>query len=186
MLQPMFSPERRAHLSRLEYERIFESGTSDREPFELLRGRVVPVMSQGPRHGRLVAWTGRELTLALGREYIVHQQMPFAATDDSEPEPDLAVTREERGDRHPSAAVLVIEVADSSIARDRDEKQPIYAEAGVPEYWIIDAKTATVIVMTEPAGGRYLRVEQRRPGDILRPTRLPGVAIPVADLPWAG
>jgi Uma2 family endonuclease len=143
-------------------------------------------MAQGPRHRRLVAWTGRELTLALGREYIVHQQMPFAATADSEPEPDLAVTREERGDRHPSVAMLVVEVADSSMMRDREEKLPIYAEAGVPEYWIVDAKTATVLVMTEPAGGRYLRVERRGPGDVLRPTRLPGVQIAVADLPWAG
>jgi Uma2 family endonuclease len=186
MLQPMFVPERRRGLSRLEYERIFEAGTSDREPFELLRGRVVPVMSQGPRHGRLVAWLGRELTLALGREYIVRPQMPFAATDDSEPEPDLAVTRDERGDQHPSVAMLVIEVADSSLVRDRDEKLPIYAEAGVPEYWIIDAKTATVTVMTEPAESTYLRVERLGPGDVLRPTRLPGVELPVAALPWSG
>jgi len=187
MLQPMLAPERPRFLSRREYDRLVEDGMFVGEPIELLRGRLVTVMPQGPRHGRLVAWLGRELTLALGRDYIVRQQMPFAATDDSEPEPDLAVTREERGQQsHPSVAMLVVEVADSSVNRDHEDKRPIYAEAGVPEYWIVHAKTATVEVMTQPAGDRYLSVTRLTRGDVLRPTRLPGVEIAVADLPWAG
>ena len=187
MLQQMLVPERSRPLSRLEYDRLVEDGVFVGEPIELLRGRLVTVMPQGPRHGSLVAWLGRALTLALGLEYLVRQQLPFAATDDSEPEPDIAVTREERGrGSHPSVAMLVVEVADSSLARDHEDKLPIYAEAGVPEYWIVNAKTATVEVMTQPAGDRYLRVERLRRGDVLRPTQLPGVEIAVADLPWYG
>jgi Uma2 family endonuclease len=127
------------------------------EPIELLRGHLVTVVPQGTRHGNLVAWLGRELTLALGRGYMVRQQLPFAATDDSEPEPDIAVTRDEPDRRsHPGTALLVIEVADSSLDRDREDKAPIYAQAGVPEYWIADVRTATVEVMTHPARGGYL------------------------------
>ncbi len=155
------------------------------EPIELLRGRLVTVVPQGTRHGHLVAWLGRELTLALGRGYMVRQQLPFAATDDSEPEPDIAVTRDEPDRRsHPSTALLVIEVADSSLDRDREDKAPIYAQADVPEYWIVDVKTATVEVRTHPTPGGYLRVARFARGDVLRPTQLAGIEIAIADLPW--
>ena len=155
------------------------------EPIELLRGRLVTVMPQGTRHGNLVAWLGRELTLALGRGCMVRQQLPFAATDDSEPEPDLAVTRDEPDRRsHPSTALLVIEVADSSLDRDREDKAPIYAQAGVPEYWIVDVNTATIEVLTHPGPDGYLCVARLTRGDVLRPTQLAGIEIAIADLPW--
>lgn len=186
MLETMLVPQATKLMSRLEYDRLVERGMLVDEPIELLRGRLVTVMPQGTRHGNVVAWLGRELTLALGRRFMVRQQLPLAATDDSEPEPDLAVTREEPDRRsHPSTALLVIEVADSSLERDRADKAPIYAQAGVPEYWIVDVKTATVEVRTHPTPDGYLRVARLGRGDALRPTRLEGIAIPVAELPWA-
>lgn len=186
MLQIMLGSHATKLMSRLEYDRLVERGLLVGEPIELLRGRLVTVMPQGTRHGNLVAWLGRELTLALGRGYMVRQQLPFAATDDSEPEPDIAVTRDEPGRRsHPSTASLVIEVADSSLDRDRDDKAPIYAQAGVPEYWIVDVQTATVFVLTEPTRDGYLRVARLARGDVLRPTELAGIELAVADLPWA-
>jgi Uma2 family endonuclease len=181
----MFMPQKKGLMSRLEYDRLVERGLLVGEPIELLRGRLVTVMPQGTRHGNLVAWLGRELTLALGRGYMVRQQLPFAATDDSEPEPDIAVTRDEPGRRsHPSTALLVIEVADSSLDDDREDKAPIYAEAGVPEYWIVDVKAATVEVLTQPAGDGYQRVARLARGDVLRPTQLAGIEIAIAELPW--
>jgi Uma2 family endonuclease len=173
-------------MSRREYDRLVERGALVGEPIELLRGQLVTVVPQGTRHGNVVAWLGRELTLALGRDYMVRQQLPFAATDDSEPEPDIAVTRDQPDRRsHPSSALLVIEVADTSLDRDRDDKAPIYAEAGVPEYWIVDVKMATIEVRTHPVSGGYLRAEQLGRGDVLRPTQLAGIEIAVAALPWA-
>jgi Uma2 family endonuclease len=161
-----------------------ERGVLVGEPIELLRGQLVTVMPQGTRHGNIVAWLGRELTLALGRDYMVRQQLPLAATDDSEPEPDIAVTRDEPDRRsHPSSALLVIEVADSLLDRDREDKVSIYAQAGVPEYWIVDVKTATVEVRTCPMRDGYLCVVTFGRGDVLRPTELAGIEIAVADLP---
>lgn len=186
MLQPMLVPQANRRMSRLEYDRLVERGVFVGEPVELLRGRLVTVMPQGPRHGNLIAWLGRELTLGLGRGYMVRQQLPFAATDDSEPEPDLAVTQDEPDRRaHPSAALLVIEVAESSMDHDGDDKAAIYAEAGVPEYWIVEARTATVWVLTHPAHGGYLHVARFARGEVLRPLRLPGIELAVAALPWA-
>ncbi|HWO23243.1 MAG TPA: Uma2 family endonuclease [Kofleriaceae bacterium] len=181
----MFVPSPTRGISRLEYDRLVERGHLVGEPIELLRGRLVTVMPQGTLHGNLVAWLGRELTLALGRGYMVRQQLPFAATDDSEPEPDIAVTRDDPDRRsHPSTALLVIEVADSSLDHDREEKSSIYAQANVPEYWIVDVKARAVDVLTHPAPDGYLRAARLGRGDVLRPTLLTGIELAVADLPW--
>lgn len=77
------------------------------------------------------------------------------------------------------------EVSNSSLTKDRRIKAPIYAEAGVPEYWIIDVTSdrLRVEVHTDPRDGDYRRVEILRDGDVLRPTRLP-IEIPVIELPW--
>jgi Uma2 family endonuclease len=79
--------------------------------------------------------------------------------------------------------LLVIEVADESLAIDRGPKLTIYAEAGVPEYWILDLAHRTVEVYTQPVNSRYANVQVLRDGDVLRPTLLPDVAIRVADIP---
>ena len=78
---------------------------------------------------------------------------------------------------------MLIEVAESSLPKDRRLKRDIYAEAGVPEYWIVDVTSMTVEVYTQPQDGAYAHVEYLRDGAVLRPTQLPGIAIPVADLP---
>lgn len=98
--------------------------------------------------------------------------------------PDVSVTPKDYSIRDlPSAMLLVIEVADSSLKSDRTVKLAIYAEANVPEYWIIDVNTSTVEVFTEPSGATYKQVQVLRDGDVLRPTQLPTVAIAVADIP---
>jgi Uma2 family endonuclease len=84
---------------------------------------------------------------------------------------------------HPDQLLLLIEVADSSLRTDRRLKRTIYAEAGVPEYWIVDVATLTVEVHTQPSSGTYASVRTLRDGDTLRPTLLPTVAIRVAEIP---
>lgn len=82
--------------------------------------------------------------------------------------------------------MLLIEVSDSSIRKDRRVKTSIYAEAGVPEYWIVNISKEELLieVHTDPTPDGYRRVEVLRDGDVLRPTRLPGVEIPVIEIPW--
>ena len=78
--------------------------------------------------------------------------------------------------------VLVIEVADSSLAKDRDIKAALYAECGVPEYWIVNLPEQVIEVRTEPHDGAYRKVEIIRRGDVLAPLAFPDVRIFVDDI----
>jgi len=110
---------------------------------------------------------------------------PFAATDDSEPEPDAVVAPRIAGDwAHPTQAVLLVEVALDSLRKDRRLKLGIYAEAGVPEYWIVDIDGGQVEVNTQPNGRQYMQCERFGRSAIFQPTMLPAVAVPLAELPW--
>lgn len=184
MLDPaLLAPERMRPLKRAEYEALVEAGYLVDERVELLRGVLVEMSPQGDEHSRLTAWFARELILALGRRFEVRAHSPFAATDDSEPEPDVSVSMH-RGRGHPSRALLLIEVAGSSLRKDRKIKTEIYAEAGVPEYWIVNVKDRVIEILTEPTAHGYATVVRKTAG-ILRPTKIAKVALPMRAIPWA-
>lgn len=111
------------------------------------------------------------------------------ATDDSVPEPDVQVLHRAIRAKLPKEALLIIEVADTSLRKDREIKTGIYAESGIIEYWLVDINAKTVHVHTEPCELEpkwpgYRRVEAVSGDGVLRPIALPGVAIRVADIPW--
>lgn len=171
-------------LSRAEYDRMGELGMFANERIELLRGVLVKMSPIGWHHNQVVIWLTKQLIRMLDDTYEVRSQCSFAASDWSEPEPDLAVALEDRTLRDlPSRLFLVIEVADSSLQHDRTTKVTLYAEAAVPEYWIVDLKEMTVEVYTQPVGSTYAKVAMIRDGDTLRPRELPTVAIAIAELP---
>lgn len=184
----MFDPselgsERIRRISRAEYERRLDQGWFVDDRIELLRGVLVEMSPQGEPHSRITGWFAQRLSRALPfKRWEVRAHSPFAATADSMPEPDVSVAP--RGARHHQrGALLLIEVSDSSLRKDRAIKREIYAEAGVPEYWIVDVKRQAVEVLTEPTGEGYQRVERRTTG-VLRPTKLRGVNFRLADIPW--
>lgn len=192
MLPSMFSPDALAPqtvrpFSRREYDRLVELGMFEDERLELLRGVLVTMSPQGVGHSEITRWLATELVLALGRSWRVFTHSPYSAGDDSEPEPDVSVSPNDGSTitDHPAAAVLVIEVSDSSIRIDRHVKAPIYAETGVPEYWIVDISgdELQVEVHTDPAVDGYRQVEILHAGDVLRPTQLPGIEIAVSEIP---
>ncbi|MGE5187288.1 MAG: Uma2 family endonuclease [Acidobacteriota bacterium] len=185
MLDPSeLAPERIRPLSRREYDRMVDLGMFEDEHVELLRGMLVEMSPQGGRHGTVCAWLAQRLSIALGMSLEVRPQLPFAADDWSEPEPDVAVARRDHSiDEHPGAALLLIEVSQTSLRKDRGVKLQIYAQAGVPEYWIVDLTTMTVEVYSQPTAHGYANVARLGDGDVLRPTQLPGVELPVAELP---
>jgi Uma2 family endonuclease len=93
---------------------------------------------------------------ALLARYRVRMQLPLAAGEHSEPEPDLAVVPpDEPRDRHPARALLVIEVSDETVRLDLGRKARIYAAAGVPKYWVVDVGRDVVHVHTDPMTGEY-------------------------------
>ena len=107
--------------------------------------------------------------------------------DATEPQPDLALLRE-RADFYgssiagPEDVLLLIEVSDSSVDYDRNEKLPRYAEAGIPEVWLAILPERVIEAHTEPAGGRYTQMRTFRPGDTISPACFPDIALPVDDI----
>jgi len=177
-------PDRTGPLSRREYDRLVDQGYFAGERLELLRGELVKMSPQKWPHAAAVSFLNEQLVLQLAGRYEVRPQLPFAADDWSEPEPDLAVAHKAPTRReHPNSLLLVIEVADSSLRIDRETKRTIYAEAGVPESWIVDVNGVTVDVYTAPINGTYANVQTLSDGDVLRPTLLPEVSIRIADIP---
>jgi Uma2 family endonuclease len=176
------APERVRPLHRREYEQLVEAGAFEDERVELLRGVLVAMSPQSDAHAGSTARIANLLTLALGGRVEIRAHSPLAAGEDSMPEPDVAVVPRTAIGTHPPHAFLVVEVSASSLRKDRKIKAPIYAEAVVPEYWIVDLDGRVVEVCTQPAEGVYRSIVTVGEGGVLRPSAFPEVAIPVAEI----
>src|SRR6266550_155246 len=129
MLDPAFlAPEAPRRLRRSEYDELVASGAFEDERVELLRGVIVSMSPNNPPHASPVQLLGQLLIPALLGRATVRIQLPIVAVDESEPEPDVAIVP--LGDHaraHPDRAMLIIEVAESSLRKDRLVKGPLYA-----------------------------------------------------------
>jgi Uma2 family endonuclease len=175
------APPRR--LRRSEYDELVGHGFFQNERVELIRGMLVERSPIGPSHSNPVDVLTEILVLGLVGVARVRIQQPFVAADESEPEPDVAVVPAgSYAHRHPDTALLIVEVAESSLDHDRNTKAPLYAESGVVEYWIVDVKSQTVEVHDLVSGGRYGRVRTFGRGEVLVPAPLPTVTVAVDRL----
>jgi Uma2 family endonuclease len=155
------APDTVRPLRRAEYERLVQSGAFDEdERIELLFGQLVHMSPQRDEHAFAVEELTERLVVALVGRARVRTQLPFAASDDSEPEPDVAVMLPRgSGIAHPTEVVLVIEVADASLRKDRNVKGLLYAQAGVPQYWIVNLIDRRIEVRRRPVAGQYAEEE---------------------------
>jgi Uma2 family endonuclease len=170
-------------LRREEFERMIAAGLFRDERIELIRGVLVEVSPQKAPHADMIQALNRLLVPALLGKADVRVQLPFAATDDSLPEPDLMLVKPGRyRDAHPQAAFLVIEVADSSLELDRHEKAALYAQALVADYWIVNLVAGVIERHSEPAHGVYARMTTFRAGETISPLAFPEVSLRVDDL----
>jgi Uma2 family endonuclease len=118
---------------------------------------------------------------------LVSQQNPVQLNDRSLPQPDCAVLLP-RADRYrtahprPHEVMLLIEVADSSLAYDRDVKRALYARNGIAELWIVNLVEGNLVVCYDPGPDGYASVATLGRNDVVRPQLLPGVSIAVADI----
>jgi len=166
----------------VEFDRLVELGRFEDERVELLHGMLVTMTPPGPPHASAVDRLTRLFVLGLGDRALVRVQNPLALTDDSEPEPDLALVPFADYDQgHPERAYLIVEVADSSIKKDRGIKAPLYASAGVPEYWIVNLVDRVVEVHTRVVDGVYTSVIRYSRQDAIALVEFPDLALRVAD-----
>lgn len=178
--------------TRAEYDRLVDLGVLHGEPVELIGGQLVVAEPQGSYHATAIGAVDDALRAALPQGWVVRAQMPVALDLESEPEPDLAVVPGERADyraEHPARPALVVEVAESSLAFDREDKGSLYARGGVPDYWIVNLVERVLEVYrdpgpdpTAPYGCRYRAVERLGPAAVVAPLALPSVRLAVSDL----
>lgn len=179
------------HWTRQEYDRLADAGIlAPDERVELLEGEIVTMTPQHGPHSASIGLAEAALRTAFGPAHWIRIQLPLIVDPDSEPEPDLAVVPGSPRDyvaEHPRTALLVVEIADSTLERDRTYKAPVYARAGIPEYWIVNLVERCIEVYRDPiaAPGRPHRYQDSRKAASTESVSLlsvPHVAIAVADL----
>ncbi len=164
-----------------EYEKLGDDPAFKHH--ELIRGFIIDKMSKSPFHSTLATKLYLFFLGALRREFVARKEEPLRLAD-SMPEPDVSVMRGALDDfvsRHPATAELVVEVAVSSVALDR-ENASLYAEAGVAEYWIVLGETAQVEVHRRPVDGVYQERRTYARGEITEGVEVIGGACAVETL----
>jgi Uma2 family endonuclease len=172
--------------TRSEYHRMVATGVFPPEArLELLDGEIVEMSAQKGPHASAVDLVEEALRVGFGKGFYVRGQKPLRLDDYSEPEPDIALVEgsiRDYADHHPTAAILVVEVADTTLAYDRLNKAAVYARTGIPEYWILNLRDRCLEVYRRPAAGAYSERILLIEGETVSPLADPGLRIEVADL----
>lgn len=179
--------------TRVEYDRLIEKGMfQPGERLELLAGNLVVREPQGDPHTLAVELVNEALRTAFGPEWRVRVQLPIALDEESEPEPDVSVAPgrvRDSTEAKPSRLALVLEIAESSLALDREHKGGLYARARVPEYWIVNLVDRVLEVYRDPRpdatasyGWAYRSVQSLSAEEYVSPLAAPTARVPVADL----
>jgi Uma2 family endonuclease len=182
----------RHHWTLEAYERLVTLGVLEGHHVELIQGDIVTMPPMGSLHAMTVLRLAEALrpVFPLAAGFLLRQQMPLRLIGvDTEPEPDLAVvagTLDDYLEAHPTTALLVVEVAETSLAYDRDVKGPLYAQTGIADYWIVNLPSRSLEVFRVPQrttrGGRYTIHQTLTPDATITPLAAPGQTIRVATL----
>ena len=171
-----------------DFSRMGKAGILDKaDRIELIEGELIEMAPIGDLHAGKVNRLTALLVRVLGERAVVSPQNPLVLDPFNEPQPDLLVLapREdfyESGKPGVEDVLLLIEIADSTLAKDRRVKLPIYAGNRVPEVWIIDLQSERVLVYRRPANGRYLEEEVQGHDGMLTPAALPDITIRVRQI----
>ncbi len=176
--------------TREECYRLLDAGIFVNRRAERIHGHLIESPQMTPRHAAAISVANVVLMRAFPpATHTISVRCPIVVGPDHDPEPDLAVVAGPPREhfRHPTTALLVAEVADVSLSYDRDVKAPIYAEAVVAEYWIVNLVEDCVEVYRNPvrdAAGAFRYGDGRRltPDDEVAPLAAPASPIPVKNL----
>lgn len=171
-----------------DYHRMAEAGVLKSDArVELLDGEIIDISPVGPFHGGVANYLNQVLTTAAKGRWMTAVQNPVRLDDHSEPQPDLALLKPAPDfyrTRHaqPGDAFLLIEISETSLTTDREDKLPAYGRSGIPEVWIINLIELTIEVYREPHFAGYGSKTVLRTGDQARPQAFPDVSVDVAGL----
>lgn len=170
-----------------EYEHLAKVGIlHEDDRVELIEGEIVVMSPIGDRHVGGLNMLADGLADTARQDAIVSVQNPIRLSDDSAPQPDIALLRRDtytaRRVPTPDDVLLVIEVAESSRDYDRNVKLPLYAAAGIPEAWIVDLVAEGLERHSDPRDGIYTLTARARRGESLTSTVLPNLTLVVDDV----
>jgi Uma2 family endonuclease len=166
-----------------EYHQMIEAGLLENRRVELLRGEIVEMSPEREAHAYFSRGAGNYLVGLLGERAIISQAKPITLSNDSEPEPDIAIVQplgREYLEHHPYPENIfwLIEYSNTSLQKDLETKSKIYAEVGIPEYWVVNLKKRQLIIFREPQDGEYASKSTHSVGTVY-PLAFPDVAISV-------
>jgi Uma2 family endonuclease len=153
-----------------DYHRMIAAGILFDRSVELLAGEIIEMAPEGPIHKFYAQRFADYLRDRLTGRALIREAAPITLAD-SEPEPDIAVVQlpnERYRDRHPNPEDIfwLIESSNTSLKKDLEMKQPIYAEAGIQEYWVIDLQNQQLIVFRSPQNSEYTFKQELRHGSV--------------------
>ncbi len=172
--------------SRDEYHEMARTGIlRPEERVELIHGEILAMTPQGTPHAAFIDFLDTQLQQAFGEHMAVRTQLPLALGERSEPEPDLAVVSGHPLDyvqAHPTTALLIVEVAETSLAFDRRNKAQLYAEHLIPEYWIVNIGDRQLEVYLNPTTSGYQTQKILHANESVTPLKAPSFSLQLAQL----
>jgi Uma2 family endonuclease len=171
-----------------QYHQMAEAGIFDPDcRVELIDGEIFEMSPVDPWHSGVVDRLTHRFVTALGDRAVVHVQNPVGLDPRSEPQPDVVLLKPRAdfyGTAHPGPehALLLVEVASTSLQHDRGRKLPLYARAGVPEVWIVNRQADAVEVFRASSSGAYREQDMRRRGQHVAPSAFPDLRLSVDDV----
>lgn len=168
-----------------DYHRMIRADILAERRVELLSGEIVEMTPESPFHRVYGEGLAHYLRTRLQGRAWISEARPITLAD-SEPEPDIAVVRLpwfQYARHHPYSEDIfwLVEISDSTLNKDLNDKQRIYAEAGILEYWVVDVKAKTVVVFRQPQASNYLvRLKYER--GTISPLAFPDVDVPIEKI----
>jgi len=152
---------------------------------QLVEGNIVEMTPQSSAHAMATCAVEEALRSAFPTGHNIRVQMPLGLGPAAEPEPDVAVVRgsfRDYRDHHPEHAVLIVEVADTTLTFDRSRKAEMYARHGVPEYWLLNLVDRQLEVFRQATVTGYVSQQIFAAGDAVSPLSTPQARLPVSSL----
>ena len=171
-----------------DYHRMAETGVLKPDSrVELLDGKIIDMSPIGPFHGGLVNRLSRLFHKRSAGRWLVSTQNPLHLDQHSEPQPDLMLLKPASDDytsRHPlpEDVFLLIEVADTTLDSDREQKLPLYGRAGISEVWIVNLVAKNIEVYREPHFSGYASRRVLHPGETASPLAFPDAGVELTEL----
>lgn len=170
------------HWTVTAFNKAAEAGVfGQSERLELVQGRIIKIMGQGPRHATLASQIADMLRAAFGVGAAVREEKPVRLDTDSEPIPDVMVLKGKQGDYGdhqpvPRDVQLLVEISVTTVDYDLGEKALQYAKAGIADYWVILVNEAAIVRHRQPTAEGYGEVTRLMGADTLSPLAMPTVA----------